>query len=635
MGELYDAELVVADLLDERPDDLDALSLYAKIKHMRGELSQAIACWAHIHARSPPPEAALQKLQSILQLALDPERGAGEFLALGQYQLVRKPAAYLDLEEAFAAFVARKPDQAKLKCEAVARKHKGSDRETYKLAVLAAAWVRELSGDLEGACRALEDLGTERGFETDVDRVLALARLYEQLGGQEKLEAALHICQFLERRHHRMSISSRLAALHKRMGHPDAAKEYERRYAEAFRARMHRPSFAQVVRVASCHYLPLPKLGALHFWERELPGLPTGRQRAIAAALNGQLGDATEGFLRSGALLDRKYLADLTAMSGALDAAALMFREVLEQDGDDVRVICWLLEHYARSRSELVADLFRKSDVGSRTRDVLLAAVKYAPMHAALWRALGELYALAPDDVDEGRRCRERAEALSDTARRDASPVGRALAAAVYHFVGNAKGLVHEVWASREIAPSGQGGVLPDARILGNLSPQMRTAVQNTFVSVREYARSKFPHLTRDILDYTYTYKVTKDDEPSHGLSAGLPAALAFLSVFLQRPVPQDIASTGVLVADAHDVLTLRPVGDSEHKVKAAYNRNLRVMLMPAANRNELEANGRVPAPVREEIVRFASDLDTAVRLVFGDEPFSAVAPLQLVAASA
>jgi len=260
MGELYDAELVVADLLDERPDDLDALSLYAKIKHMRGELSQAIACWAHIHARSPPPEAALQKLQSILQLALDPERGAGEFLALGQYQLVRKPAAYLELEEAFAAFVARKPDQARIKCDAVARKHKGTDRETYKLAVLAGAWTLELSGDLEGACHMLETLGAERGFETDVDRVLALARLYEQLGGQDKLEAALHICQFLDRRHHRMSISSRLAALHKRMGHSDAAREYERRYSDAFRARMHRPSFAQVVRVASCHYLPLPKL---------------------------------------------------------------------------------------------------------------------------------------------------------------------------------------------------------------------------------------------------------------------------------------------------------------------------------------------------------------------------------------
>src|SRR4051794_2551309 len=194
MGELYDAELVVADLLDERPDDLDALSLYAKIKHMRGELSQAIACWAHIHARSPPPEAALQKLHSILQLALDPERGAGEFLALGQYQLVRKPAAYLELEEAFAAFVARKPEQARQKCDAVARKHKGSDRETYKLAVLASAWTLELSGDVDGACRTLEELGTERGFEADVDRVLALARLYELLGGQDKLEAALHIC---------------------------------------------------------------------------------------------------------------------------------------------------------------------------------------------------------------------------------------------------------------------------------------------------------------------------------------------------------------------------------------------------------------------------------------------------------
>ena len=190
------------------------------------------------------------------------------------------------------------------------------------------------------------------------------------------------------------------------------------------------------------------------------------------------------------------------------------------------------------------------------------------------------------------------------------------LTAAVYHFVGKPKGIIHEVWAGRNPAEKGRGGFLGE--ILGNLTTEMSQAVRNTFYSVREYARAKWPHRTGDLFDYTYTYKVTKDDEPSGGLSVGLPSALAFLSVFLDRPVPQDIASSGVLVADAHDVLVVRPVGEPEYKVRGAYNRNLRLILLPAGNRRELEETPLLPSPVRKEIVRYVSRLDEAVVEAFG-----------------
>ena len=49
----------------------------------------------------------------------------------------------------------------------------------------------------------------------------------------------------------------------------------------------------------------------------------------------------------------------------------------------------------------------------------------------------------------------------------------------LFDDVGSAKGLVHEVWASREVASHGLGGTLPDGRILGNLPPEMRAAVQS------------------------------------------------------------------------------------------------------------------------------------------------------------
>src|SRR5262249_40194469 len=135
-------------------------------------------------------------------------------------------------------------------------------------------------------------------------------------------------------------------------------------------------------------------------------------------------------------------------------------------------------------------------------------------------------------------------------------------------------------------------------------------------------ARAKWPEATRDILDYGYTYKVTKEDEPSGGLSAGLPTALAFLSVFLDRPVPQDMASSGVLVADAHDVLVLRPVGESDYKVRGAANRGLARLLLPEGNRRDLGQSPLVPRPVCDELVRYAPDLDAAVVLTFGEDVF-------------
>jgi ATP-dependent Lon protease len=178
------------------------------------------------------------------------------------------------------------------------------------------------------------------------------------------------------------------------------------------------------------------------------------------------------------------------------------------------------------------------------------------------------------------------------------------------------------VWVDRESVAAGRGGALANDQILGNVTDEMKNALRNTFLSVREYARAKFPHLTGDILDYNYTFKVTKEDERSGGDSAGLPAALAFLSVFLQRPLPQDVASSGVIVADAHNVLSVRAVGEADYKVQAACLRNLRRIILPGQNRPGLEQNSLVPRAICADIVAYADDLDDAVKLCFGADVF-------------
>src|SRR5712675_127348 len=72
VGEIHDAEAEVARVLDERPEDLRALDLLGKIKHIRGELSAAVACWAQFQTRSPQSGAANMRLSSFLALARDP-----------------------------------------------------------------------------------------------------------------------------------------------------------------------------------------------------------------------------------------------------------------------------------------------------------------------------------------------------------------------------------------------------------------------------------------------------------------------------------------------------------------------------------------------------------------------------------
>src|SRR5262245_16087903 len=267
IGELDDAESAATRLLQQRPEDAEALSLLAKIKHMRGELSEAFALWAQERAMNPEGGAQM-RLESLLQLVRDPERGTGEFLAVGQSHLWRKPAELLKLEEVFRLFVARRPDAARDACDVLAEKNRGNDADLFKLAMLAKAWIAELSGDLAGSCSILEQLGHERGFEGDVDRALALVRVYEQLGDPERLEKAVNVCEYLAdtlEPWESVTTLGRLAALNRALERGGEAEAYEQRFLTAFQHRMHRLSLAESTAIAAHRYVPLDRLAQIRF----------------------------------------------------------------------------------------------------------------------------------------------------------------------------------------------------------------------------------------------------------------------------------------------------------------------------------------------------------------------------------
>lgn len=618
LGEIVEAEEEVVAELEQSPGDLTALNLYAKIKHIKGELSQAVACWAQLHARSPHNELTLMRLAVLLELAKDPERHAGSYVALGQFPLAHSPAAPLELEEAFRQLLARRPDEAKSTCERLSARHRNKDPELYKLCIMAKAWIAELSGELDVARAVLEGLGNERGFETDTDRVLSLARVYERSSDPASLEKAIHIYQFLDRSFEKISAQSRLAALYRKLGNQALAEQHELAYRVAFDRRMHRPSRAEVVRAASLRYVPLERLKTIRVSEDRVDELETERERALLDGLRGEEARARATFEKGADAIDSKYLGDLQAGAGDLDAATATFLDALRRDPDDLHVVSFLVSRWERTGDARIAEALSGTELGQRVREGLDATLHVRPRSARTWLTLGRLFAVQ-GNASEAERHRVRGAALQAAEQRDAHPVGRVLAAAVYHFVGKAKGLIHQIWVDRKPVGAGRGGFLDSEDIFGNVTKDMQQAVRNTFFAVREYARSRFPHRTGDILDYDYTYKVTKEDEPSGGLSAGLPTALAFLSVFLQLPVPQDLAFTGVVIADAHDVLVLRAVGEAEYKVKGAYHRNLAALVLPAENQKDLAATSQVPQAVVSEMARFASNLDEAIGITFGD----------------
>jgi tetratricopeptide (TPR) repeat protein len=625
MGDLGLAELEVAEVLDESPEDLEALSLFAKLKHMRRQLSLAVACAAQLQSkRQFSGEQARMHLESMLHLAQDPTHGAGEFLALGQFQLVQKPTAYLALEEAFRLYVTRRPNEASATCRSVATRYRDRDPEVYKLAVLAEAWIYELIGDLEVAAEILEHLGTERGFETDIDRLMALVGLYEKSGTRERLEAAVNICRYLEQQFEEPTVLGRLAILYRRLSDREQAAEYEKRHLVGYRRSMHRPEFAEAIEVASRRFLPIERLRQIRFPDRSLRPDASEREHAVAAALDGELAPAKRFFSKEPSLIDLKYWANLEDLegNGNRDRAVELYARALQQDPSDLHVVGRLLDYASQNHSKMIAELFRKGSLVGPVLETLESAVHRSPNDHRLWRRLATLFRLQNGDSEQHRRFAERASALERSAQERSRAIGRVLSAATYRFAGTVHGLIHEVWATRELAPPGQGGILRRDDILGNVTDEMRGNVRSTFLAVREYAQAKFPHSGRDILDYNYGYKVTKEDEPSGGTSAGLPTALAFLSLFLQRPIPQDVTSTGVVVTEAHDVLTVRTVGDVEQKVDGAYHRNLHMILVPLGNRPILERSSIVPRAICDEIVRYVSDIDEAVRLVFGDLEF-------------
>ncbi len=100
---------------------------------------------------------------------------------------------------------------------------------------------------------------------------------------------------------------------------------------------------------------------------------------------------------------------------------------------------------------------------------------------------------------------------------------------------------------------------------------------------------------------------------PKDGPSAGITIAAAMVSAFLERPLRRDLAMTGEITLRGN----VLPVGGIKEKVLAARRSGITTILLPEANRKNLE---EIPKSLRKDLhLEFVGDIREVFRIAFRD----------------
>ncbi len=629
-GRVGEADRLLRPLIRADRDHRELLKIWAQIKHTQGQLTEAVHAFARLHAVEPQTDSVLGAIGEIHRCAQFATKREPELDLVADSAIARMHRARSELESAFRLAAAQKFTSAIKVCDAVADRHRAFDAQIYKLACLVKCILLESVGQLDRAIEALEYLGRTRGFELDNDRMITLAGAYERRGTHDDLGRAMKLFVHLFERTRSAEYLSRMARLAERAGLKEEAAEFDRQFMTAFHEEQGELEIREILEAALLRWVPIATLRELLHSEEPLdapPGHDQDRKRAILLALRGEHRESesvwrtiiSRGGVRPE---DLKYLAELLEGNGDVKGAhKLLLAALSEEEVADGFVLGRLLADPERAPAENLRALFSDREKAEHTLEGLRHMAKGNQLSPESWSTLARFERLIGRD-DDAERHTKKATALERVHSRSTPRIGHVQVAAIYEFKGKKHGLVHEIWANRYAVNSkdDEGGQLDEASIFGNVAHDMMRDIQNVFVAVRVFVQQKFPHLVEDLDRYRYVLKVTKDDEPSGGVSAGAAVALAFLSVFLQKSVPNHFAITGSLVADSSSEIRINRVADIDHKVLGTYHRKVPLLIAPAENRVDLELSHVVPRSFWESRVAFARNLTQVMKLVFGDD---------------
>jgi tetratricopeptide (TPR) repeat protein len=609
------------------PDDEPTLELCAALHHRAGRLSEAVAIWEDLASRKAGEASALRHLARVFELSLQPPiegRRVPPDLELALRGAVG------DLEQSFRHAVAQNLGAALRTVDRVAARSHGKDAYVFKVAALQRAWLLEQARDVGGAIATLERLADEPGLTNDVERLLSLSILYEREGTPERIRRAVRAVRHAYLVTREPTLLRRMGRLLGKLGHRPLSDRFEAHYEAVFRRRMHGLTLREVVRAAATTFVPLERLRTLPVARRaaaHLLGRHADRKRTVhrrrAAVLALLLDDAARAHALLARIdgageatpLDLLYLGEAAERLGDASQARDARRRALRLDPrPDAVALLGLFGGDRPPRAEELRELLGTSARLEHAVVALRAHGKSSPANPDPWRALAELERALGH---ASRAAEHDAHAASLEAPREPGRSFIVLAAAALRRGGDVRGIMHELWVDFRSGRPGDGGALDPADVLGAVSGELRAYAVGVFHAARAFARARWPHRAAAADGRRFVLRVTKDDEPSSGDSAGLPLAVAFLSAVLDVPVPRDVAFTGAVVCDAHDVVIVRPVGDIEAKIAGAYERRLARLYVPAGNREDVERAERVPREVAAELVSYVRTLDDVVEALF------------------
>ncbi len=152
----------------------------------------------------------------------------------------------------------------------------------------------------------------------------------------------------------------------------------------------------------------------------------------------------------------------------------------------------------------------------------------------------------------------------------------------------------------------GHGGLI----LTGQLGDVMKESAQAALSFARAHASelgleaNYFEH--RDLHIHVPEGAIPKD-----GPSAGITIAAAMVSAFLERPLRRDLAMTGEITLRGN----VLPVGGIKEKVLAARRSGITTILLPEANRKNLE---EIPKSLRKDLtLEFVGDIREVFRIAF------------------
>jgi tetratricopeptide (TPR) repeat protein len=614
------AEREVQTALGFVKEDEAALTLLAAIHHQRGELGAAIRLHGEIARRNPHEPSALVELGRLFESSLRPDSGTLRASSPGA-EPASGPAGMAELEHAFRLSFSGNLTQALRVVERVAERARTEAHALYKLAVLERAFLLEQANDVRGAIATLERLADEPGLASDVERLLCLSMLYEREGTVERVRRALRAVRHAYLVTRKPTLLRRIARLLGKLGHPRIAEAFEARYFDLFQRRMHALTLRETVGALRQVYIPPEGLSQLPFDPRvaehlairheDRKRLDHRRRAAILALWRGDDARAetlfgqleTEGHLTA---VDRLYFADVLERRGNdAEASKMRQRGIAGLDKLEAAPLVRLCGR-GQATSEEVRGALQDKGRLQEAEQVLEKRHKVCPEDTATLWALARI-AEARGDVVSAARHMQHARCLAQQTNSSRHVV---LAAAAFHRGGEVRGILHEIWVDSRRVDRGRGGV--DANdVLGAVTAELRTRVVAIFHAVRAFVWARYPHrVVRDLDDRRYFLRITKDDEPSSGESAGLPIAIAFASVMLGFSPPKNMAFSGALIGDARHVLTLGKIGDVDAKIEGAYERRPCKIVLPAENREDVFFAERIPRQIVNDVVIFADTLD-------------------------